>query len=145
MPRLKGRRRTYAPFSRAIFAVRSTEPSSTTTMSKRGSKARSSSMTRATDSSSLRAGTMARQRRSPRPGTSSARCSATSSAIRGDRLGLGADAEEIEQPFRAPRVGVLVEHALAGTAAELLGGGRVVEELAIVGERLVGVVGDEQL
>ena len=43
------------------------------------------------------------------------------------------------------RVGVLVEHALAGAGAQLLGLRRVVEQVAVGGDRLVGVVDDEQL
>src|SRR5436305_10130893 len=59
MPRLKGRRTTWAPRSAAMPAVRSIEPSSTTTTSKPGSNARISSMTRPTVASSFRAGTIA--------------------------------------------------------------------------------------
>src|SRR5579859_1758657 len=65
MPRLNGRRSTLAPLAAAASAVRSTEPSSTTTMSIRESNARSSSMTCGTVCSSLKAGTIATTRSSP--------------------------------------------------------------------------------
>ena len=55
------------------------------------------------------------------------------------------EADQLEQPPRAVAVGVLVEHALARAAAQLLGLARVVEQVAVGGDRLVGVVDDEQL
>src|SRR5438874_581215 len=69
MPRLKGRRSTRAPFAAATCDVASTEPSSTTTTSRPGSKARSSSITRPTLCSSFNAGTIAIRRSSRRRGS----------------------------------------------------------------------------
>ena len=43
------------------------------------------------------------------------------------------------------RVRVLVERPLAGAGAELLRRGRVAEQLAVRGGRLVGVVDDDEL
>ena len=53
--------------------------------------------------------------------------------------------DELQQPPRAVRVGVLVEHALAGPRAHRLGVRRVGEQLAIGGERLGLVLDDDQL
>src|SRR5436190_2471498 len=69
MPRLKGSRRTRAPFARATWAVASTEPSSTTTTSSTSSKAWSSSITCATVCCSFSAGTIAMRRRSRKRGS----------------------------------------------------------------------------
>ena len=55
-----------------------------------------------------------------RPGTAGA-AARTSSATGRDRL-LGADPDQVEQSLRPLGVGVLVEDALAGATAELLGG-----------------------
>src|SRR5215218_20962 len=62
MPRLNGRLTTRAPAASASSRVPSVEPSSTTRMSKRGSRSRSSAITDATEPSSLRAGRIARNR-----------------------------------------------------------------------------------
>ena len=56
-----------------------------------------------------------------------------------------AEPDQLEQLPRAVRVGVLVEDALARAGAHRLGLRRVGEQLAVRGERLVGVVDDEQL
>src|SRR6476620_399664 len=145
MPRLKGRRSTCAPASAAIPAVRSVEPSSTTTMSKPGSKAWISSMTRPTVSSSFSAGTIAMRRSSPirmstavRGGTGTCASSAT-----GGHGGL--QAHELEDLPRTVRVGVLVEHALASAASHSLGRRWIVEQLAICGEGFLGIRDDAQL
>src|SRR5579864_2319460 len=69
MPRLNGSRSTRAPFAAATRDVRSDEPSSTTTMSRPGSNARSSSITRPIVCSSFSAGTIATRRSSPRRGS----------------------------------------------------------------------------
>src|SRR6266508_119521 len=124
MPRLKGRRTTCAPRSAATPAVRSVEPSSTTTMSKPGSKARISSITRPTVSPSFSAGTMAMRLSSPS-------WSATGAHRR-------TETDELEDLARAMRVRVLVEDSLARAPAHRLGRGRVGEQLAVGGERLVG-------
>src|SRR5919197_6723130 len=147
MPRLNGRRITRAPCARATSAVRSAEPSSTTTISKPGSKARISSTTRPMHASSLRAGTIATRRLARRPSRAAGRASVAVSATRGlDRLRrLRGQPEEIEHASRAVRVGVLVERALAGAAPQLVRGRRVGEELAVQARRLVLVVRDEQL
>src|SRR5712691_1104713 len=127
MPRLNGSRTTTAPAAAATSGVRSVEPSATTTTSKPGSNARISSTTRAIDASSFSAGTTAQR---------------FSSAANGGPL---AQAQELEQPLGPAPVGVLVEHALAGPLAELLGLARVAEQLPVGSERLVGVVHDDQL
>src|ERR671931_934831 len=147
MPRLNGRRSTRAPCARATSAVRSAEPSSTTTISKPASKARISSTTRPMHISSLRAGTIATRRRAASPSSAAGRGSVAASATGGlDRLRrLRGQAEEVEHASRAVRVGVLVERALAGAAPQLLRGHRVGEELAVQARRLVLVVRDEQL
>src|SRR5215218_1498422 len=130
MPRLYGSRRTTAPRARATSAVRSEEPSSTTTIARPSSNARNSSTTPAMHSSSLYAGTIATRRSSRR------------SATGRDRL---RHPGELEQAPRAVRVRVLVEHALSRAAAKLLGLSRIVEQLAIRGERLVGRFDDDEL
>src|SRR5690348_4786292 len=123
IPRLYGRRRTRTPAASAFSAVWSTEPSETTTMSRSGSNARSSPITRTTFFSSLYAGTIAMRRS-------------------GDMRTL-AEADEIEQPARSVTIGVLVQHALACAAAHLLRTSRVVEQLAVRGNCLLGVRHDE--
>src|SRR5262245_31240612 len=126
MPRLNGSRSTCAPRARATSMVRSAEPSSTTTISSPASYARISSMTRPTQSSSLKAGTTAMRR---------------GSAMRG---GLE-DACQLQHATRAVRVRVLVEDALARTPAELLGPAGIDEQLAVRLGRLLGVLHDEHL
>src|SRR5919202_6489577 len=145
IPRLNGSRITSAPRSRATAAVRSAEPSATTTTVSPGSKARISSITRPTQSSSFSAGTIATLRlpRSASSGASRTGACATS-ATRCHR-GRLAQADELEQAPRPPGVGVLVERALAGAAAELLGRGGVGEQLAVGLDRLLGRLDDEQL
>jgi hypothetical protein len=53
--------------------------------------------------------------------------------------------DEVEQPAGPVTVGVLVEHALARTAAEFLRLCGVVDQLAVHSNRLRGVLDDEQL
>src|SRR3954468_2748536 len=131
MPRLNGSRPTYAPRSAATPAVRSTEPSSTTTMSKPASNARISPITRPTVSSSFSAGTIAMPSRpSSRSATGAHRHT---------------EADEVENLARAMRIRVLVEHALARAAPHRLGRPGVAEQLAIRGDRLVGGRDDLQL
>src|SRR5579885_1257907 len=122
MPRLNGSRSTCAPCAAATSAVRSSEPSETTTTSSAGSNAFSSSTTRPMLPSSLNAGTIAIRRGVPSTDT----CPL-------------AQAGQLEQPAGAVAVGVLVEHALAGAAAQLLGLRGIREELAVGGRRLGGV------
>src|SRR5438067_4232384 len=110
MPRLNGRRSTTARAARATSAVRSVEPSSMTTISSAGSYARISPITRATDPSSSRAGTIAMARTSAN--------------------GLQ-DADEVEYASRSVRVRVLVQHALARATPEFLGLRRIGEQLVI--------------
>src|SRR5262245_54214293 len=126
MPRLNGSRSTCAPRARATSVVRSAEPSSTTTISSPASYARISSMTRPTQSSSLKAGTTAMRR---------------GSAMRG---GLE-DACQLQHATSAVRIRVLVEDALARTPAELLGPAGIGEQLAVRLGRLLGVLDDEHL
>src|SRR5207237_259145 len=91
------------PAAAAISAVRSTEPSATTTISKPGSKARMPSITSAIEASSFRAGTIAQR--------------LSSAANRGSR----AEPEQLEHPLRPPLVGVLVEAAPAARVAADVG------------------------
>src|SRR5919198_728255 len=138
MPRLNGSRTTYAPRSAAMPAVRSVEPSSTTTTSKPWSNARISSITRPMVASSFSAGTTARR-------LSSASCARIAS-----RGGAGASASSATRRHRCPktdkfknlarpvRIRVLVEDALACTPAHCFRRPRIVEQLAIDRERLVG-------
>src|SRR5215204_5098056 len=97
-----------------------------TTTSSSESNARSSSTTPATAWSSFRAGTTAMRRL-------------------GTRTCRDAEADEREQLPGPVRVGVLVEDALARAGAHRLRLRRVVEQAAIGGERLVGIVDDEEL
>src|SRR2546421_343091 len=127
MPRLNGSRSTVAPAAAATSAVRSVEPSATTTTSKSGSNARISPITAPIAPSSFSAGTIAHRFRS----------AANSGSL--------AQPEQLEQPLGAPLVGVLVEHALARASAELLPLRGIAQQLPVSGERLVGVVHDEQL
>src|SRR5207247_4083733 len=110
------------PCARATAAVRSVEPSSTTTTSNVGSNARSSPSTPPSAPSSLRAGTIAMRRAS---GTGPLR---------------DAEAEQLEHAPCPVRVRVLVEHALAGAATHRLGLRRVGGEPAVGGERGFRVV-----
>src|SRR2546423_156132 len=126
MPRLNGSRSTVAPAAAAISGVRSMEPSATTTISKPGSKARMPSITSAIEASSFRAGTIAQR--------------LSSAANRGSR----AEAEQLEHPLGPPLVGVLVEDALARPPPQLLGLGRVGEQLAIGGDGLVRLLLDRE-
>src|SRR4051812_40583042 len=127
MPRLNGSRSTVAPAAAATSAVRSVEPSATTTISKRGSNARISRITPPIAPSSFSAGTIAH-----RFGSAS-------------NAGSLAQPEELEQSPGATLVGVLVEHALPGAPPHLLGLRGITQQLPVCGERLVGVVHDEQL
>src|SRR5438270_4407903 len=147
MPRLNGRRITRAPCARATSAVRSAEPSSTTTISKPESKARISSTTRPMQASSLRAGTIATRRRALSSSSGVGRDSVAVSATRRlDRLRrLRGQPEEVEQAPRAVRVGVLVERPLPRPAPELVRGRAIGEQLAVQARRLVLVARDEQL
>src|SRR5581483_5589272 len=144
MPRLNGSLTTWAPCASATAAVRSREPSSTTTISSSRSKARISSITRAMHSSSLYAGTIAIRRTPVRRGSPAAARSSCWTPSTTDRL-RDADAEQVEQPPGAMQEGVLVERPLAGGGARLLGARRILEQLPVRGDRLVGVLDDEQL
>src|SRR5918912_493153 len=111
MPRLNGSRRTDAPRS-------------TTTMSKPGSKARISSMTRPTVTSSLSAGTIAIR---------------LSSRSRSDtRAHRSGQPDQLEDLARTVRVRVLVEDALACAPSHLLGGAWIRQQFAVRRERFVG-------
>ena len=119
-------RKAHAPRRRDVprtSQVSSAEPSSTTRTSSVGSKARISSITPPIEPCSLNAGTIAILL-TPAPRSR----------------------QQVEQLARAVPVGVLVEHALACAAAELArpapGSS---SSVAIGGDRLVGVVDDEQL
>src|SRR5262249_20779958 len=140
MPRLKGRRITYAPRAEATSAVRSVDPSETTTTSSPGSTARSSSSTRPRLRSSLNAGTIAIRFTAASGAEPADGALSTSVDTR-----LDSQPHELQQPPRTVAVRVLVEDALACAAAELLGLPRVVEQLAVGRDRLVRVVDDEQL
>src|SRR5262249_10307277 len=131
MPRLNGRRSTCASRSAATPAVRSVEPSSTTTMSKPGSKARTSSMTRPTVTSSFSAGTIAMRLSSPS-------CSATGAHRR-------TQADELEDLSRAVRVRVLVEDALARAPSHRFGRARIAQQLVVRRHGLCGGGDDAQL
>src|SRR5882762_10023332 len=127
MPRLNGRRTTCAPCSAATSAVRSAEPSETTTTSRPGSNARSSSITRPMLRSSLYAGTIAIRRNA----------SADTRFL--------AKSEQLEQLPCAVAIRVLVEDAFARAAPHLLGLRRVPEQAAVRLHCLVGVIDDNQL
>src|SRR5919201_665746 len=145
IPRLKGRRTTWAPCRAATDAVSSADASSTTTTSMPGSKTRSSSITRPTFASSFSAGTIASRRSPCRRSTTDAAGGAgavANSATDGDRR---READQVEDLPRAMRVRVLVEHALARPPPHLLRRGRVGEQLAVRRERLVGARDDAQL
>src|SRR5438477_8642104 len=140
MPRWNGRRLTWAPRAAASTAVRSVEPSETTTTSSPGSSARSSSSTRPTLRSSLKAGTIA-----IRLTVASGAAGAAGALSTSVDTGLHSDADELEQPARAMAIGVLVEHALARATAELLRLAGIVEQVAVGGDGFVRVMDDEQL
>src|SRR5581483_118829 len=140
MPRLNGRRITCAPCSRATSTVRSVEPSETTTISSPASKACSSSTTRPMLRSSLNAGTIAILLRAASRGSVSGGTLTTSIDTRA-HLQL----EQLEDATRAVAVRVLVERPLTRPAAELLGLGRIVEELAVGGGGLGRRVDDDEL
>src|SRR5918996_53990 len=138
IPRLNGSRTTCAPAAAARTAVRSTEPSSTTTTSSPGSKAWISRTTPAIAPSSLCAGTIAMRRSDVWGALERARVESS------DADGIP-DSDQVEQSPRPVDVRVLVEDALAGAYAHRLGCSRVVEQLAIGLHSLVGAGDDEQL
>src|SRR5215211_8740334 len=138
MPRLKGSRTTWAPAFAATAAVRSVEPSSTTTTSSAGSKARISRTTPPIASSSFRAGTIATPR-SARGGDAAAAGLASSDV---DDI---PHPDQLQQSPRPVDVRVLVEHALARPCAHRLGRARILEQLPIRLDRLVRARDDEQL
>src|SRR5579884_3994449 len=140
MPRLNGRLSTCAPRAAATSAVRSVDPSETTTRSSPGSSARSSSRTRPTFASSLKAGTIATRRSAASGGAAAAGEPATSVDTRPHP-----QADQLEQTAGAVSVGVLVQHPLARAAAERLRLRRVGEQLAVGGGRLRGVAHDDEL
>src|SRR3954467_602351 len=127
MPRLNGSRTTCAPCAAATCAVRSADPSETPTPCRPASKARSSSTTRPMLCSSLYAGTIAIRRNA----------SADTRFL--------PQTEQREQPARAVAVGVLVEDALAGAPAELLGLRGGGEQVAVGLRRLLRVLDDHEL
>src|SRR4051812_16755045 len=128
MPRLNGRRSTCTPRARATSAVRSLEPSSTTTISRPSSYARIPSITLPTAPSSLKAGTIAIRRRSP--------------TADGDGLD---DPRQLEHLPGAVCVRVLVEHPLARPPPHFFGLRWIGAQLAIRVDRLFRVLDDEQL
>src|SRR5262249_34598219 len=140
MPRLNGSFTTCAPAAAATSAVRSVEPSDTTTISRPGSSSWSSPSRRGRFRSSLKAGTIAIRRTAASGAPTTAGASATSVGMDGHP-----QVEQLEQAARAVAVGVLVEHALAGAAPHLLGLARVVEQRAVGGDGLLGVSRDDQL
>src|SRR5256714_1177017 len=135
----------WAPRSAAMPAVRSVEPSSTTTISNPGSNARISSITRPTDASSFSAGTIASRFSSPSCASTSpvggTRTSA-SSAMRGHRR-RGTD--QIQDLPGAVGVRVLVEHTLAGTTSHRLCRPGIVQQLTVGGDGLLCGGHDTQL
>src|SRR5581483_6168341 len=143
MPRLNGSLSTRTPFAAATAAVRSTEPSSTTTTSMPGSKARSSSITPGIATSSFNAGTMATRRSSDRLDRPAAGSAPITTSDTGPHRAR--NAEQVEEAVRAVCVRVLVEHTLARAAAELLGLSCVRQQLGVDGDRLVGARHDAQL
>src|SRR6266540_1691095 len=145
IPRLNGSRTTCALRAAATAAVPSTEPSSTTTISIPGSNVRSSSMTRPTLASSFSAGTIATRRNSARRATTeSAGGDGAVARSATDAHGNG-HADEVEDLPGAVRIRVLVEDAFARAATQLLGRGRIGEQLAVRRERLVGGGDDPEL
>src|SRR3989442_1932007 len=128
---------TCAPRDAATSAVRSVEPSETTTTSSPGSSARSSSSTRPTLRSSFKAGTIAIRFTVASGADVTAGTPSTSVDTR-----LDSDPDETEQPARAMAVGVLVEDALARSPPQLLCLAGIVEHVALGRDRLVRVVRD---
>src|SRR6266404_2057530 len=143
MPRLKGRRSTRAPRAVATAAVRSTEPSSTTTTSRPGSNARSSSTTLAIATSSFSAGTMATRRSSAKPAMTPA--DAAVATVSDTDAHPRPEPEQVDDLPRAVRVRVLVEHALARAPAHLLRLRGIGEQLPVGVHRLVRRRGDAEL
>src|SRR5690242_20940616 len=127
MPMLNGSSSTFAPAARATSPVWSYDPSETTTMSRPASCSFSSATTRAMLRSSLNAGTIAIRRGA----------SADTSFL--------PQTDQLEQLPRAMTVRVLVEDALTRAAPELGGLRRVVEQLAVDVDRLLGRRDDEEL
>ena len=89
-----------------------------TTMSRPGSNDRSSAITRGTVCSSLSAGTIATRRSSE--SATGGRDTASRSAVLDTAHHGHTKAEEVQELAGAMHVRVLVEHALACTAAEFL-------------------------
>src|ERR1700722_1496231 len=140
MPRLNGSLRTCAPLSAATSAVRSVEPSDTTTTSSPGSRSASSSSRSPMLRSSLSAGMSAMRRTCASGSTAGATGSRSSTDTR-----VRPQADELEQAAGAVAVGVLVEDALARPTTHLLGLSGVVEQLAVGGDRLAGVPCEQEL
>src|SRR5689334_15712909 len=142
MPRLNGSRSTCAPASSATAAVRSTEPSSTTTTSSPGSKARISAITRPTFPASLKAGTIAIRFMPKSFALTEGGATSASSATANRRL---TKLDELEQPPGARDIGVLVQRTLPRAPRELLGGGRILEQVTVRLDRPGRVLDDEEL
>src|SRR5205085_7624181 len=116
------------------------------TISKPGSNARISSITRATLSSSFSAGTIATrrsgERRSRRPSRSAASCTSSATNPHG---GSRPDSDEVEEAARAVGVRVLVERPFARAAPELLCCAGIGEQVLIGADGPVRVLDDEEL
>ena len=95
--------------------------------------------------SSLNAGTTAMRRTAASGPPASAGAGASETSACSVDMRCDSEIEQLEQAARPVAVGVLVEHPLARAAAHLLGLGRIVEQRPIGGDRLAGVVHDEQL
>src|SRR5690348_6720701 len=143
MPRLNGSRRTSAPLAAATAAVRSTDPSATTTTSRPGSNALSSSMRPGSARSSFSAGTIATRRSSARPVKPAAPTAPASVSDTG--ACRNGKAEKVGHAACAMRVRVLVEQTRARAPAELLGLSGIREQLAVDRGRLVGIGDDAKL
>src|SRR5689334_19713744 len=100
-------------------------------------------MTAGSASSSFSAGTIATRRSSASPGRLAADGATTTTSD--TRAHRDAEADQIEQPPCAMRVRVLVEHALACAAAELLRLRGIGQQLAVRGDGLVHVADDAQV
>src|SRR3954449_8632711 len=137
MPRLNGRRITWAPAASATSAVAAGEASETTTTCRPGSNARNSASTRPMFRSSLKAGTSA----TLFSAASSAPAAAGAASVSVD-MRSRPQSDELEQLPRAVAVRVLVQHPLARTPAHLLRLRRIVEQVAVGSGRLVRV-GDD--
>ena len=142
MPRLNGSRRTRAPFAardlggpvgRAVVDDDDVEAGI--------ERAQLVDHAAAASRSSFSAGTIATRRSSASPAGAPARRG--SSTVSGTGRHRDAEPEQLEQPPRAVRVRVLVEHALARAPAHLLRLRRVGEQLAVRRDRLVGVGDDD--